>query len=128
MSVLQNANWEAYAVARVKGLSQRQAYREAYPNSRSKDETVDNKACNLEKKGEVKARIKELKGEVASAAVGEVVLSRTEKRAILAEMARDKTLSVNDRQRAIDLDNKMEDEYKTILDGNVGLTKLEELL
>ena len=38
-------------------------------------------------------------------------MTRKEKREILAEMARDERLLPSDRQRAIDLDNKMQDEY-----------------
>ena len=52
---------EKYCQARAGGKSQRQAYLEAYPNSRKwKPETVDNKACNLEKTDEVLARLREL--------------------------------------------------------------------
>ena len=43
-------------------------------------------------------------------------------------MARNPELSAKERQAAIDIDNKMQDEYKTILDGKVGVTKLEDIL
>jgi hypothetical protein len=48
------------------GLSQRQAYREAYPKSRKwKDSTVDKRASELLKNGEVLGRYQELQKEKA---------------------------------------------------------------
>ena len=61
---------ETYCLKRNEGLSQRQAYRAAYPKSGSwKDATVDNKAYALEKKGEVLARINELRSKTAKKAI-----------------------------------------------------------
>lgn len=124
MAVIKNPHWEAYAVARVKGLSQRQAYKKAYPNFKGKDATADTKGYELEQKSEIRDRYNELKGEVADNAV----LTRREKREMLANMARNEKLQVSDRQRAIDLDNKMEDEYTTRIEGTLGITKLEDLI
>lgn len=111
MAVLDNARHETFAQELAKGVSQRKAYRAAYPKSeRWKDTTVDAKACRLAKEDKVKARYEELKENAANAAGG-AVMTRNEKRKLLAEMARNNELSAADRQRAIDLDNKMEDEY-----------------
>lgn len=121
MAALTNPRWEDYAQARAAGLSQRKAYRKAYPRSEAwKDATVDNKAYILEKKGEIVARYQELK-ELAATAAGGAVMTRNEKRAILAETARNPDLPAADRLRAIDLDNRMEDEYtsKVHLSGSV---------
>lgn len=129
MAVLANPHWEDYAQARAKGLSQRKAYREAYPSSvKWKDNTVDSKASELERKnGAILDRLAEIKEEAANAAGG-AVMTRNEKRQMLADMARNPELSARERQAAIDIDNKMEDEYKTILDGKVGVTRLEDIL
>ena len=52
---------EKFVQGLVAGLSQRQAYYEAYPNSKKwKPETVDNKASKLFKENEVLARYNEL--------------------------------------------------------------------
>lgn len=111
MPALTNPRWEDFAQAMASTDSQRKAYRKAYPASvKWKDKTVDNKASELFANGEVLGRYRELK-EAAAFAAGGAVLTRNEKRKILADMARDETLSPSDRQRAIDLDNKMEDEY-----------------
>lgn len=61
---------EKYCQARARGLSQRQAYREAYPASVEwADETVDKRASELEKNGEVLGRLEELRSESAKRAV-----------------------------------------------------------
>ena len=124
--MLQNNNHELYAQARATGQTQRKAYLYAYPDAvNCKPATIDNKACALEREhGEIRARIDEIKQQAADGAV----MSCTEKRELLASMARDKGLSVSDRQRAIDLDNKMAGVYETKITGNLGVTKLEDLL
>ncbi len=65
---------EAFVQELVKDKSQREAYRISYPRSQHwKDETVDSKACNLLKKGKVKARYEELMQKViAEAEVGTI--------------------------------------------------------
>lgn len=58
------AKEENYAQGLVAGLSQRQSYLKAYPNSNKwKPETVDNKASALYRKSEVLARFNELMDE-----------------------------------------------------------------
>lgn len=128
MAVLSNPRWEDYAQARASGLSQRKAYRVAYPNSEKwKDATVDVKASNLEKEDKVQIRYQELKEEAANSAGG-AVLTRNEKRIMLAKMARDENLTARERQAAIDIDNKMEDEYLTRISGDIAVKKLEDVL
>ena len=109
MPVLVNSRWETFAQALVAGDSQRIAYRKAFPKSVNwKESTVDSRASDLFKKNsKILERYNELKEEAAQGAV----LTRKEKRELLAEMARNKILPASDRQRAIDLDNKMENEY-----------------
>ena len=58
------AKQEKYVQGLVAGLSQRKAYREAYPNSTKwKDSTVDSKASHLLKENKVTARYGELMDE-----------------------------------------------------------------
>lgn len=48
----------------IKKLSQRQAYLDAYPNSQEwQPETVDARACELEKESKILVRLKELRDE-----------------------------------------------------------------
>lgn len=72
---------EKYCQARARGLSQRQAYREAYPKSAKwKDSAVDSQACRLEALPKVSARLAELQ----EAAAKEAVASRA---AVIDRMA-----------------------------------------
>ena len=66
------SNQEAYCAARMRGLTQRAAYREAYPRSAAwKDESVDRKATELENSNvKVAARLEELRREAAANAIG----------------------------------------------------------
>lgn len=58
------AKQELYVQGLVTGLSQRKAYREAYPSSQKwKDSTVDSKASHLLKEDKVSARYSELMNE-----------------------------------------------------------------
>ena len=58
------AKQEKFVQGLVSGLSQRQAYYEAFPNSKKwKPETVDNKASKLFKENEILARYNELMDE-----------------------------------------------------------------
>ena len=60
-SVSLTAKEEKYVRGLVTGLTQRKAYREAYPNSKDwKDRTVDSRASELFKKSNVLGRYKEL--------------------------------------------------------------------
>jgi phage terminase small subunit len=59
---------EAFATGIASGLSQADAYRQAYPKSQAwKDETVWSKASAMAKHGEVQARIQELRDKAAEA-------------------------------------------------------------
>lgn len=54
------AKQEKFVLNVVSGMSQRAAYRAAYPNSKMKDSVVDVKASELLKSGKVKVRYDEL--------------------------------------------------------------------
>lgn len=60
---------EAFVQAMVKGLSQRQAYREAHPTSKGSDATVDTAASLMWKKSKVQQRYQELIEESAGKAI-----------------------------------------------------------
>lgn len=60
---------EAYCRARLRGLSQRAAYREAYPNAAKwKDNAVDCRASKLESSAKVMQRLKQLEEDAARGA------------------------------------------------------------
>jgi hypothetical protein len=124
--ILSNNNWELYAQARASGQTQRNAYLYAYPDAMNcKAATIDNKASALERNNdEIKARISEIKEASSQGAV----MSCTEKREKLAEIARGKESSLMEKMKAIDLDNKMAGVYETKITGTMGIVKLEDLL
>ena len=57
------AKQEKFVQGLVSGLSQRQAYKEAYDAEKMKDETIDRKAFDLMQNGKIRARFNELMNE-----------------------------------------------------------------
>lgn len=111
MAALRSAKQEKFVQNLISGMSQRQAYMDAYPASRKwEDKTVDSRASELFS-GKVLGRYQEIQEQQKQ----DALLTRWEKRKILANIARDKKSDDPDRIRAIDTDNKMEGEYvKTV--------------
>lgn len=63
------AKQEKFVLNVVSGMSQRAAYRDAYPNSKMKDSVVDVKASELLKSGKVKVRYDELMQEARKGSI-----------------------------------------------------------
>ncbi len=57
---------EKYVQGLFAGLSQREAYKQAYPCKNMSDKTIDEKACILAKNGKVRARLDDLTEELKS--------------------------------------------------------------
>jgi hypothetical protein len=116
MAALENARYEKFAQGIAEGLSQRKAYRNAFPNSKKwKDETVDSKACNLMKEDKVSARLQELREESSSKAVKSAQERKEWLSSIIDNMAED----MNTRLKACDMLNKMDGEYTTKIEADV---------
>ena len=116
MGVLENARYEKFAQGVAQGLSQRKAYREAFPNSKKwKDETVDPKASNLAKDDKVSARINELKNASTSKAIKTAIERKEWLSAIIDEEGEDTTTKL----KACDLLHKMDGEYTTKTEADV---------
>lgn len=108
MAELQNARHEKFAQCIASGLSQRKAYRAAFPNANNwKDTTVDNRASELHKTSEVLGRIKELAEQAASKAV----MSIQERKEWLTQVVKNEDEELKDRLRAVDTLNKMDGAY-----------------
>lgn len=129
MGVLNNPRWEKFVQGLIKGVSQRQAYRAAFPRSkRWKDETVDTHASRLRNQnGKVVARYNELTEKAAD----DSVITSIERKQTLTKFIKDKDLSPNDKMKAIDLLNKMDGTYvnNVQLSGsiNTNLRPLEQI-
>lgn len=124
------------------GLNGTQAYMKAYKNCK-KEETATASASRLLRNVKVLSYIEELQEELKDKAI----MSAKERMVWLSEVVNDiqkegvkvKTpdrefilgegnADLNTKMKAIDILNKMSGEYKTILDGNVGIVKLEDVL
>lgn len=108
MAVLQNAKKEKFIQCIISGMSQRKAYREAYPNSSKwKDATVDNKASKLFHEDEILARYEELQ----KVAEDDAIMSAKERKIWLTEKVLDNREKTENQLKAMDILNKMDGEY-----------------
>lgn len=108
MAELKNARHEKFAQCMAKGMSQRKAYRAAFPSSETwKDETVDSKASVLAKNGKVLERLEELAKESSSQAIMSVI----ERKEWLSGIVRNEYEKTQDRIKAIDTLNRMDGAY-----------------
>lgn len=108
MATLKNTRYEKFAQCLANGLSQRKAYRAAYPKSKKwKDATVDSKASSLAKNDKVLERLLELAKESSSKAV----MNARERKEWLTSIIMKDDEETRDRLRAVDILNRMEGEY-----------------
>ena len=118
MAELENARHEKYVQGLANGLSQRNAYRAAFPNSeRWKDTTVDVKACELANDDKVLVRLRELGQQATSKAI----LTATQRKEWLTGIIMNDTEKTQDKLKAVDILNRMDGEYidKVVVDGQV---------
>lgn len=116
MGALENARHEKFAQGIAQGLSQRKAYREAFPNSKKwKDNTVDSRASELYKTSEILGRLQELRDESSSKAVK----SAQARKEWLSSIIDDETEDISIKLKACDLLNKMDGEYTTKIEADV---------
>ena len=91
----------------VKGMSQREAYKNSYNAKNMKDEVIDNNASTLFKNNEISIRYKELIKEADDKAI----MTAKERKIWLTKMIDSPNASNTDRLKALDLLNKMGGEY-----------------
>lgn len=136
------AKQEAFVKCIIDGMSQADAYRSAYDTSKLKDKTIHEKASRLANDSKVRARLEELRKEMITPSI----MSAQERLEALSRMARgeepekvaqlvngemvvvDFPASLKTKQNAIDIMNKMTGEYTQKIEGNLNITKLEDLL
>lgn len=114
------AKQEKFVQGLVKGLSQRQAYKEAYNAENMQNNSIDTNACKLMQDAKILQRYNELMQELTD----ETILSVKEKRRMYREFAQDKNLSMTDRLKAMDQDSKLGGEYTTKIEGNLDVTTI----
>ena len=123
---------EKYVQNLVKGMSQREAYKNSYDASKMKDETIDSKASILFKEDKIRARYEELIKKTED----ETIMSAKERKRWLTDVIKGKVTNtsydgngnsyeneayISDKMKAVDILNKMDGEYieKVKLSGNV---------
>lgn len=111
-----SAKREKFVQNLIAGMSQRQAYLDAFPNARKwKDNTVDSRACELAKDSKILERLQTLQNQ----AVSKAILTREERMKILTEIAIDDVQLPKARMQAIDILNKMDGEYVKRIEATV---------
>jgi len=139
-----NARQEKFINNIVKGMTQREAYKDAY-NASYDNNAIDNKASKLFNRYEVKTRYQELLNE----AKDKSIMSSIERKKWLTDVINNiereevnvknengeeiyvasKNADLNTKLKAIDILNKMDGEYRTVLSGTLEVKKkLEDIL
>lgn len=101
------AKQEAFVQNIIKGMSQADAYRSAYPNQRMSDKTVWETASKLMNNPKVITRLKELRDKLAS----ESIMTAQERMEWLTRLVNNQDEDTTDKLKAIDILNKMSGEY-----------------
>lgn len=136
------AKQEQFVKNIIDGMSQADAYRNAYPNQRMSDKTIHESASRLMNNSKIIARLKELRDQLAKP----TIMSAQERLEFLTEVINgtkgEKVIemvdgepteievpaSMKNRLSAIDIMNKMQGEYTTKIEGELKMAKLEDLL
>lgn len=137
------AKQEKFVRCLVKGMSQREAYKHSYDSKRMKDSTIDKRASEIFNKGEVRGRYETLMKKLEN----EAIMSAKDRMKFLTRIidgretetktywedgeshSEESTADLSTKMKALDILNKMDGQYKTILDGSVEVKKkLEDLL
>jgi phage terminase small subunit len=101
------AKQEEFVQNIIQGMNQADAYRLAYPNSKSSDKTIQEAASRLMKNSKVLARLTELRQELATPAI----MSAQRRLEWLTGVIQSNEESTGDKLRAVDIMNKMQGEY-----------------
>jgi phage terminase small subunit len=91
----------------IKGMSQADAYRSAYPNQKMSDKTVWETASKLMRNDKVITRLNELREQLSKP----TIMSAQKRLEWLTEVINDKDVAINDKLKAADIMNKMQGEY-----------------
>lgn len=108
----------------VEGMSQADAYRSAYSTKRMSDKTIHEAASRLMGDSKVAARVKELRDQIAS----DSIMTAQERLEWLTRVIQSEKVTIADKLKASDQMNKMQGQYVTKVEGNLGVVKLEDLI
>ena len=128
------AKQEKFITNIIKGMSQREAYKDAYNAENMKDESIDCNACKLFNDAKIKQRYEELIEKMQD----EAIMTAKERMVWLTEVVKEiqkegvkvhtvekdfivgeGTADLNTKMRAIDILNKMDGQYITKVEADV---------
>lgn len=125
-----NARQEKFIQNIVSGMTQRQAYKDAYKVNYDPD-AIDNNAYKLFNKAEVQTRYKELMKELEDKSImtakermiwlTEVIRDIQKEKVLIEDIEVSKTADLNTKIKALDTLNKMSGEYITKIEGDIGV-------
>ena len=96
-------------------MSQADAYRSAYSTKNMADKTIHENASRLANDSKVRARLEELRGQLAS----ETIMTAQKRLEWLTELITSEEESTTDKLKAIDIMNKMTGEYVQKIEADV---------
>ena len=106
---------EKFCLNIINGMSQADAYRDAYPGIKMSDKTVWERASVLAKNNKVKARIDELRAELAKP----LIMTAQERLEWLTTVVKDEEQVIDVRLKASDQMNKMQGAYVQRIEADV---------
>lgn len=106
---------EKFCLNIINGMSQADAYRDAYPGTNMTDKTVWEKASVLAKKDKVRSRIDELRDEIAKP----YIMTAQERLEWLTTVVKDDEQVIDMRLKASDQMNKMQGAYVQRIEADV---------
>lgn len=118
------ANQESFARGIAEGKSYTEAYRSAYKTDRMSPEAINVEASRLKDNPKISLRIKELRDMSAKP----TIMTAQKRKEWLTEVISNPEIDINARLKASDQLNRMEGEYVTKVEGDLNVTKLEDLI
>lgn len=108
------AKQEQFVQNIIQGMSQADAYRSAYPDTKMSDKTIHEAASRLVSNNKVVARLSELRGELAKP----TIMTAQKRLEWLTEVINSEE-DINAKLKAVDLMNKMQGEYVQKIEADV---------
>lgn len=118
------AKQENFCINIINGMTQADAYRNAYPGTKMSDKTIYEQSSKMMNNPKIYTRIKELREEVANSEI----MTAKERLKWLSSVIRDNEEKMSVRLSASDQMNKMQGEYVQKIEGSLNVTKLEDVL
>lgn len=130
------AKQEKYVQNLIKGMSQREAYKDAYPTSQKwKESAIDCEASKLFANTKILQRYNELQEKAEDEAImsaierkkwlTQVINGEIKEKVYLDGVQAERDAYLSDKMKALDILNKMSGEYVTKLEGDIGVTTIE---